>query len=213
MEVICGMTILDRVLDSCWGAANTIKAKSKMETEVVVLTPEGDPIVEHFRERAKIIEGPENDVLSRYMIAVEDMDPDYIVRITGDCPLIPSSVIVAMSLMALHHGYDYFSNVDERFRTSIDGTDCEVISRRLMRYASEIATEASDREHVTTLIRRRPPDWAKMGMVVNHFDQSHIKLSVDTPEDLEACRRAFDSAFSKYQAATRVYGRQRVHRL
>lgn len=214
MELICGTTILDRVLDSCWAAANRIRDKAKADAEVVVVTPTGDPIAEAFRHRAPIIEGPEDDVLSRYMIALESRgEPDYLVRITGDCPLIPSALIINMTMMALHHQYDYFSNVDDRFRTSVDGVDCEIISNRLMRHASAVAKEPYDREHVTPIIRRAPPDWAKMGMAINHFDESHIKLSVDTPEDLEACRRAFDSAFSKYQAATRIYGRGRVHRL
>ncbi len=213
MEPICGITMLDRVIDSCTAAANKVAEKTGAVTCVAVLTPTGDPIASHFRGRAEIMQGPESDVLGRYLVAVEEFDPDYVIRITGDCPLIPSATIIGMTLMALRHQYDYFSNVDERFRTAIDGTDCEIISRRLLLHAGEMAKEPGDREHVTTYLRRCPPVWAKYAMAINHFDHSNMKLSVDTAEDLEAVRRAFDSSFSKYQAASRVYGKGRVHRI
>ena len=213
LQLICGVPILERVINSCTAAANVIRGKAPAEVVVAVLTPEGDPIAEHFRDRAAIVEGSEQDVLGRYMLAVDRYDPDLIVRVTGDCPLIPSSVIISLALLAKRYDYDYLSNVDDRFRTSADGTDCEVISRRLIKHVDEMARENPDREHVTTLIRRTPPPWAKVGAAVNHFDNSHIKLSVDTPDDLENVRRAFESAFYKYNSAVKAYGKERVHRI
>lgn len=212
-EIICGVTILDRVIDSCLAASAKIAEKAKCQTTVAVLTPIGDIIADQFKERVSIVEGSEFDVLDRYTKAIDQLSPSHIVRITGDCPLIPSSTIISLTLLAINYSYDYISNVDERFRTSIDGVDCEVISARLMRYAAEVARDASDKEHVTTIIRRRPPPWAKMAAAVNHFDQSHIKYSIDTKEDLEVVRCAFENAFTKYQAALRTYGRGRVHRI
>ncbi len=212
-EVICGVTILDRVIDSCLAASAKIAEKTRGSASVYVLTPKGDIIAEKYRERVGIIEGSEHDVLSRYATLLGETTPSHIVRITGDCPLIPSSTIISLSLLAANYSYDYISNVDERFRTSIDGVDCEVISARLLRYAVEVAREGADKEHVTTLIRRRPPEWAKMATALNHFDQSHIKYSVDTPEDLATVRQAFESAQVKYQAAIRTYGKGRVHRI
>jgi spore coat polysaccharide biosynthesis protein SpsF (cytidylyltransferase family) len=212
-EMICGFSLLSRVIYSCSAAADRIKDKGGADCEVVVLTPFGDPIAEQYASKVKIFEGPENDVLSRYMGALEKHNADYLVRITGDCPLLTSSTIIGITLIGLRHNYDYFSNVDERFRTAMDGLDCEVISRRLMKFADEVSTDQGDREHVTTAIRRRPPAWAKIGTAMYHLDNSHIKLSVDTPEDLEAVRRAFDSAYSKYQMAVRLLGKDRVHRI
>jgi spore coat polysaccharide biosynthesis protein SpsF (cytidylyltransferase family) len=212
-EIICGVSILDRVIDSCLSASTKIAEKIRGEAVVAVLTPIGDSISENYKDRCPIFEGDESNVLSRYMDAMNELSPDYIVRITGDCPLIPSSTIISLTLLAVNYGYDYISNVDERFRTSIDGVDCEVISSRLMKFTGEVARESADKEHVTTLIRRRPPPWAKMATALNHFDQSHLKYSVDTPEDLATVREAFESAHSKYQSAIRTYGKGRVHRI
>ena len=211
-ELISGKTTLDRVVDTCKHAADMVENFGH-KCAVAVLTPTGDPIVEEFQSRIEIIEGPEHDVLSRYMIAVEKHDPDLTVRITGDCPLIPGAFISYMVSIAMKRGYDYFSNSDERFRTAIDGCDCEVISYRAFEYLDQAATEAYDREHVTPHMRRNPPPWAKLGLAFNNFDLSDIKLSIDTAADLNRVRQAYERSFSKYQDAVKIYGKGAIHRL
>lgn len=210
-ELIGGKTMLDRVIEACKKAATYTAQREKTSIRVAVLTPEGDPIVEVFGNRCDIVEGPEQDVLTRYRMALDRYESDYVVRITGDCPMIPPYVISRIVSLAAQHSYDYISNVDERFRTSLDGIDCEVISARLLKELHERAVSPSDREHVTTMARRDPPLWAKFGAVVNHFDQAHIKLSVDTPEDLERVRDAYESASGKYRDAIMTYGQTLVH--
>jgi spore coat polysaccharide biosynthesis protein SpsF len=211
-EMISGRMMLDRVIEACKFAGRSIE-KGGHKAAVAVLTPAGDPIVQEFGARVEIVEGPEHDVLERYAVAVERYNPELTVRVTGDCPLIPAPLIAYMTNLAINNGYDYISNCDERFRTSIDGSDCEVISRRLFEHAAEFAVKPYDREHVTPFIRRSPPEWARLALAVNHYDLSNIKLSVDTPEDLEAVRKAFEGSFSKYQEAIKVYGKGAIHRL
>lgn len=211
-EMIGGRTMLDRVIDACKYAAARME-KSGVTAHVAVLTPAGDPIVGEFSPRVDVVEGSEHDVLARYGTALQRYKPDLAVRITGDCPFIPAPLIAYLTGLAVTNGYDYISNCDERFRTSIDGSDCEVISARLFDYALECATKPYDREHVTPFMRRSPPPWARLATAVNHFDISHIKLSVDTEEDLERARRVFDMTFAKQQEAAKVYGKGGVHRL
>jgi len=204
--------MLDRVVDTCRYAAANIE-KMGHRCSVAVLTPTDDPIVPEFQNRVEIVQGSERDVLSRYAVAVAQYDPEVIVRITGDCPLIPGSLITYMTQIAIKQGYDYFSNSDERFRTAIDGADCEVISRRVFDYAAANAVTDYDKEHVTPFIRREPPAWAKLAMAFNNFDMSDVKLSVDTKEDLERVKKAFESSFVKYQEAVKHYGKGQIHRL
>jgi spore coat polysaccharide biosynthesis protein SpsF len=87
-EMIGHSRMLDHVIDSCKKASQYIDSivRFGVVSEVVVVTPVGDPIVNSFSSRCRIIEGSEADVLSRYAGAVHVFDPDYIVRITGDCP-------------------------------------------------------------------------------------------------------------------------------
>jgi spore coat polysaccharide biosynthesis protein SpsF (cytidylyltransferase family) len=211
-EMISGRMMLDRVIEAGKFAAANLE-KNGHKAIVAVLTPTNDPIVQEFRSRVEIVEGPEHDVLARYQVAAEKYDPELTVRITGDCPLIPAPLITYLTNLAINKGYDYISNADERFRTAIDGADCEVISRRLLDHTAELATRPHDREHVTPFIRRTPPEWARLGLAWNHFDLSGIKLSVDTQEDLERVRQAFETSFAKYQEAAKIYGKGAIHRL
>ncbi len=214
-ELISGKMMLDRVIDQCKKAAPRINNSNgqALRAKIVVLTPFGDPIVKEFKSRCEVIEGPEHDVLARYVLAAEKYNPAWVMRVTGDCPMLPPPIISKLASMAFLNGYDYVSNVDERFRTALDGADCEVISSRLLAEVGELAVAPYDREHVTPLIRRCPPAWAKLGCVVNDFDHSDMKLSVDTPEDLERVRMAFDSANEKHRKAVLTFGSTQVHRL
>jgi spore coat polysaccharide biosynthesis protein SpsF (cytidylyltransferase family) len=211
-ELILGHTMLDRVIETCTYASNVME-KNSLQTQVAVVTPTGDPIVKEFSKRVMVIEGSEFDVLARYRAAVDLTNPDVLIRITGDCPLIPGSLIAYMAGIAQAKGYDYFSNCDERFRTAIDGVDCEVISRRLFDHCAEFAVKPYDREHVTPFIRRSPPEWAKMGLAMSYIDLSGIKLSVDTQEELDRARKSFEDSFVKYNEASKIYGRGAIHRL
>ncbi|MES3012642.1 MAG: acylneuraminate cytidylyltransferase [Pseudomonadota bacterium] len=214
-ELISGKRLLDRVIDACKSGAQNIKKNSRGDVapRVVVLTPEGDPIVEAFRHRCEIFEGPELDVLARYAGAAQAMEPDLIVRVTGDCPLLPPFVISKMVTLAVANGYDYVSNVDEAYRTALDGADCEVISTKLLDWLDAKAEAPADREHVTTLARAAPPEWARLGFVAHAFDHSHEKLSVDTPTDLEHVRARFAQGDDKYQRAVLRFGQQAVHKI
>lgn len=211
-EMISGRMMLDRVIEACKSAAAYLE-KGGHKAHVAVLTPFGDPIVDEFKNRVEIIQGDEQDVLGRYAVGMNLHRPDYLIRITGDCPLIPPQLITHLFQIAANNGYDYISNSDERVRTSIDGADCEVISARMFDHTEKMARKGYDREHVTPYMRREPPEWAKPGFAINSFDLSGIKLSVDTQEDLERVRKHFESQFGKYQEAVKIYGKRATHRL
>lgn len=210
-EMIAGKTMLERVVQSCRSAARQLTEQGRCDATVVVLVPTGDRIATEMKGRFDIYEGPSEDVLGRYVGAAEARDADLVVRITGDCPMMPSWAIGRIVALAITKNYDYISNVDERFRTAIDGSDVEVFSRRMLADAHERASGAGDREHVTTLMRRDPPSWAELGFVMGYFDLSDIKLSVDTPQDLERVRRATESAATKEFQAQMHFGKSRVH--
>lgn len=203
--------VIDAAKDACV-YSNRFTDRWQREVSFALLIPFDDPIKVHFAGAGRIIEGPEDDVLARYLKMAKETDADYIVRVTGDCPLIPSYVITKHIKTAIKNKYDYVSNVDERLRTSFDGTDCEVISRRLLELASDCAKAKSDREHVTTWIRRCPPTWAKFGHVIGYLPMADLKLSIDTPEDLERVRDYYNQVQDAIRLAERLHGKNSVHR-
>lgn len=167
---------------------NRSTATTGLSAQAALLIPTDDPIKENFSE-AVIVEGSEDDVLSRFGKAYELYKPDYIVRITGDCPLIIAPLITKHIVSAAGNNLDYCSNTFEELRTFVDGYDCEVISSEAFEWLLDNARSPYDKEHVTTLLRRERPRWARFGVILGHIDLSDIKLSVDTIEDFEECQR------------------------
>lgn len=193
MEKIGGITVLSRVLYNAEKSAKYLNnGHGDVKVNVCLVTPTNDRLVREYENKVTIYEGPEEDVLTRYKIAMDIEKPDYLVRITSDSPMIPPFIISKHITIATKHGFDYVSNVDERCRTSCDGFDTEVVSRKLFDWADKEAKSDFHREHVTTVIRANPPKWARVATLLDYFDYSQLKLSIDTPEDLAFVRGMHD---------------------
>lgn len=204
LKIIDDAVMIDHVLASVkktCGHLNRGRSMTGITAHCALLVPYDDPIKQELNGEIDIIEGSEDDVLSRYKIAMDQFYPDYLVRITGDCPLIVPTIIGKHVTAALSEKLDYCSNAFEDMRTFVDGFDVEVISKRAMQWLFENATDAKDKEHVTTLLRRSAPSWAKFGAVLGFVDVSDIKLSVDTLDDLEEVIKRKKSLDTKHRLA------------
>lgn len=186
-------SIIEHVMHTVTEAVDfmTRNMREPPEFYAALLIPKGDPL-KRYANQVAIVEGDEHDVLSRYEQACLHFRPDYIVRVTADCPLLPEFVVTKHIRSAIFGNTDYLTYGHPRFRTSPDGFDVEVLSKRMCRWLFEHAKKPHDREHCTTLLVSDPPDWAKFGHVIDHIDRSDVKLSVDTPEDLEIVRAEYD---------------------
>lgn len=203
LQIMNDKKMIEHVVSSCGRAAgyvNRTKTKTPISASVVLLVPEGDPIKDHFTNEI-VMEGSENDVFSRYYNAMQKFEADYVVRVTGDCPLIIPTIISKHIFCALGGDLDYLSNTIPDIRTYVDGYDCEVISRKLMEYSKDKIKTAHDKEHVTTYLYDNKPNWAKYGAVMAHTDLSHIKLSVDTLEDFMEVERVHRDTKKKFLIA------------
>lgn len=188
--LVDGRPILLHVVDRCKRAAGHLnKHEMGAKCDVFVLVPEHDPIKFKYERLIEVREGPEDDVLTRYVNLTLAENADFVVRITADCLFIPSHIITMAMRTALKHEHDYTSNVV--YRTFHEGWDVEIISRRLIEWLHNNATSAFDREHVTTLVRdgatfpfkrEGRPD---MHHLLNDYDNSDIHTSVDTQEDYD----------------------------
>jgi spore coat polysaccharide biosynthesis protein SpsF len=218
LMTIDGRTLVDHVLESALDSAkyiNKFSHKHKIEVYRYALIPTEDTALKkHFigREFLDLVEGPEEDVLSRYMNMVCHREFDYIVRLTSDCPLVPSPLITQMIIKAVKNQSDYMTNTMPGHETYFDGSDVEVISTDLIHYLDE-NTRGKDREHVTTLIKKSQlPNKFRLDHVFNRVDQSGIKLSVDTMEDFETVSDVFKSVKTKEQLWKKMHGNHTSHR-
>lgn len=207
--------VLQHVIDQALSAkhyAERPNRKLTMKCEVAVLHPESDTqIPTLFRGKgATLISGSEGDVLSRYVKAQKITNADYIVRLTSDCPLILDFIISKHINTAVINSFDYVSNVDESCRLVFDGMDCEIMSKRALEWLDENAEMGPHREHVTTLIREKRPQHLKHGFISSKLDSSNMKLSLDTPEDLERIRKYYHERDFKLSLALKTFGRTNV---
>lgn len=132
------------------------------------------------------VRGPLHDVLTRFYHAHILVRSKHIVRVTADCPLIDPAVVNQV-IYAHRDGHaDFSSNVERR--TYPDGLDVEVFSDEMLRDAYTYADLPEDREHVCTWMRRHAVNTAH---VTQDRDMSHLKWSVDLPEDLAMVRDIF----------------------
>jgi len=207
-ELIGGKPMLERVITAAIKSARHMNTdpRSNIKAEVALLVPKGDPLGDEYRVFCPVVEGPEDDVLTRYHMALTTFAPDYMVRLTSDCPLIPPFVITNHVTKAVKNQMDYVYNCDPDIRMHPDGWDTEVISHRLLKWLNEHAHTKYDREHVTSLIHKEQPDWAVIKPVLGYTDNHHLKLSVDTQEDLDYVRIYFDVMNKKINKAEGKFG-------
>ncbi len=133
----------------------------------------------------RLISGPMDDVLARFTFAARQVKADVIMRVTGDCPLFAPEQADRVVALLTSSGKEYASNIHQR--SVPDGMDAEAFTMEALEVANRDARWPFDREHVSPYIARI------FGVVcdVSCFDVRflHLKLSVDTPEDLARVRR------------------------
>jgi len=142
----------------------------------------------HVRDLGyRVHEGSENDVLDRYLGAAKITEADVIVRITGDCPLVDSSLVDEVVRGFKASKVDYFSNVDPP--TYPDGLDIEVFTSKALQKAAREASKISEREHVTPYLRENPS--FTRASLKNDADYSKLRWTVDEAADFEVVEKIF----------------------
>ena len=214
LRMMAGRPMIEWVVDACTKSARYLSTRThsleKIVVDVKLLVPAGDGIAGEINS-VPILEGSHDDVLSRYVDMAKEYNPDYIVRVTGDCPLIPDHVITHMIKTAVANTYDYLSNVDEDCRTDLDGLDCEVMSKKALNWLDQKGLTDEEKEHVTLHLRKNAPPWARMGFSIGNFDFSSLKKSVDTEEDFQAVEREILKLKELKKRAEAKYGKN-IHR-
>jgi len=163
--------------------------------EIVIATTgnsSDDPIAEvAWRQGVCLFRGSEHDVLGRYLGAARKACADVIVRVTADCPLIDAAVVdrVIGELLDRAANCDYASNVFER--TWPRGLDTEVFFMDTLMRMERLGRSAKAREHVTVMARAERPDLFLCHSVVDSQDNSDLRWTVDTAEDLRLVRAIY----------------------
>lgn len=167
-----------------------VLASKKISKLIVATTTEPEAkLIEQIgvENNCGVYKGSLEDVLDRYYQAVKNEKPDYVVRITSDCPLVDAGIIDAVIDTCIDQNVDYCSNTLEP--SFPDGMDVEVFRFQALETAWKEAALQSDREHVTPFIWRNSTvkggNRFKSWTYLSASDQSNIRVTVDTPNDFD----------------------------
>jgi len=160
--------------------------KSKLVGKWIVATTnevESERIVEIANQyNVASFKGDVENVLSRFYEASKHEMPDYIVRVTSDCPLLDPDLIDQIVEYTIKNDLNYCS-------TSIqypDGLDVEIFKFSELEEAHSKATIKSDLEHVTPFIRQKELNNQPKNQYPCKGNFEHIRLTVDEIIDFDA---------------------------
>jgi spore coat polysaccharide biosynthesis protein SpsF len=152
---------------------------------IVVATttlPEDDAVARLAAETgAAVVRGPVDDVLDRYLLALDAHPADAVVRLTADCPLLDPALLrmVVAAWRATPGATDYVATTLSR--TLPRGLDVELVTADALRRAGREA-RAHDRVHVTSHVWGHPESFRLSGLVVSP-SAADLRITLDTEED------------------------------
>jgi len=135
--------------------------------------------------------GPEDDVLSRYALAVKYFGVDRYFRATGDNPLVSGEL--ANDLLDFHdrNSADFSGYLGPPL-----GTGVEITEARAILTAADVSNDSYEREHVSPFLYRRPErfrifrPWAP-----NDVCLPSSKVTLDTSEDYAKLTTIYNSLY------------------
>jgi spore coat polysaccharide biosynthesis protein SpsF len=137
-----------------------------------------------------VVRGSEDDVLSRFVRAIEATKAKTVIRVTSDCPFADPAICGGLLALKRATGFGYVRNA---FESGLpQGLDAEVIDAELLLTASRSDPDAYEREHVTPFLWRRPVQFPVL-MVDHRPNRRDWRFTLDTPAD--------------YRFAEAIYGR------
>ncbi|GIJ35771.1 cytidylyltransferase domain-containing protein [Micromonospora sediminimaris] len=129
--------------------------------------------------------GPVDDVLTRFVGALDAHPADAVMRFTADCPLLdPEIVSLVASVYRAVPGLDYAST--SIARTLPRGLDVEIVRADALRTVDRLATD-HHRVHVTSYAYAHPELFRVLGVTLTP-DRSQLRLTLDTARDWDLVR-------------------------
>ncbi|MFT7900755.1 MULTISPECIES: cytidylyltransferase domain-containing protein [Flavobacteriaceae] len=177
---------------------NRIK-KAKVIDSIIIATTNkiDDDVIENTAKELNVncYRGDENDVLDRFYQAVKKEKPDYIIRLTSDCPLIDGSLIDILVKKTIESNVDYCSNT--LIESFPDGQDIEVFTFKSLEKAWKEATLLSEREHVTPYIKKNSTfnninTFKSINISSDNLEYENVRMTVDELNDFKVISKLIE---------------------
>lgn len=183
LKDLCGKPALQRMIERV--------KRSKMIDEVLVVTSiekNNLPILRLCADLdVRVGIGSEDDVLDRFYQTAKLLKPEYVIRLTADCPCFDAELLDE-AISRMHETTDYCGMLSESFA---DGLDLEVMRFSALERAWREAKHSFEREHVTQYIIRHPEMFEQMDFKspIGYFGDH--RWTIDEPEDFELVSKIY----------------------
>lgn len=184
LKDLCGKPVLQRVIERV--------SKSKNIDEVMVVTSidkSNLPIISLCAGLGiRVGVGSENDVLDRYYQYARLLRPEYVIRITADCPCFDYGLLDD-AIQTMNRDSDYRGMISEQLA---DGLDLEIIRFEALEKSWREASHSYQREHVTQYIQKHPEmfkiqDWKSP---IGYFGDN--RWTIDEEEDFQLVEKIYE---------------------
>lgn len=131
--------------------------------------------------------GDAADVLDRFVRCANSRELHYVIRATADNPAVDVLAPGRVLDLLRRTGADYVYEDGLPYGGAVEGVTCEALVR-----AAALARDAFDREHVTTLVRRRTDLFRVVCVPAPPpLVRPDVRVTIDTAEDLIRVRELF----------------------
>lgn len=156
-----------------------------------------DDAVEKWCEEHQLscYRGSEEDVLDRFIQAAKLYEPDYVIRVTADCPFVDYEMASDMVALMKKEQVDIIDLEGQLPR----GLAVEVISYKALQYIDEKGHENRHREHVTYYAYEFKEQFTRVSYVADEMrNEPSLRITLDTDADYELLSKVashFDDVF------------------
>ncbi|MEK4951402.1 glycosyltransferase family protein [Bacillus sp. FSL W8-1127] len=167
------------------------KIKGVSDVIVATSTLPQDGRVEDWCKRhgVSFFRGSEEDVLDRYVQCAKVYEPDYVMRVTADCPFVDFEMANEIVKLMEQEKVDIIDLDGELPR----GLAVELISYQALQYIHRHGHEPRHREHVTYYAYEFKEEFqrASYSVPVNRR-HPELRITLDTEEDYALCKAVAD---------------------
>jgi spore coat polysaccharide biosynthesis protein SpsF len=171
-----------------WAYDRAVAATTTDEVVAAIGDESENTAVQTYCNRSDIdyIVGPEDDLLTRHLAIANRTDCDVLVRITADCPFVPSKEIDRVVEHHLSNDSRYTTNVTDRMPigTAVDAIDPDLLREFRSLGETHPVKRARSEPEVWGTVWADNPSWHEV---------SDAHIAVDTPKDYWSLVDAVDA--------------------
>lgn len=187
-----------------WHILHRLRKSELIETICVATTtdPADDVVAAYAQEQgAVVVRGPEDDVLARFALASYKIDPDIIVRVNADAPLVDAGFVDYLIREMLHHQAD-FVMLKPGLSAIHDGAD-PMTRWALDKLIVQAHEDPVAREHVSAYFKIHPGFVQVVQIdLPEKWSFKGARLSVDTPADVTFIETVYERLHAQAGEAT-----------